>query len=100
MSVPGHGARIGQERIELVEGPGAALGLHGGRVVEAACDASAADHAVKIGADLWALALAEVVAGAALLGDLSPFSTRRWPAASRSARPAPGRPPLRPPLPA
>ena len=59
-----------------------------GRIVEPGCEPrSRADDAVEIRADAVRLALAEGVAGGALLGrGLALLDRRRWPAASRSAR--------------
>ena len=71
----GHGgagdiaARVGQELVELVIGPAAALGLHRrGEVEAAAFPALAADDVPEIGPDSVRAALGEGVAGFALLG--------------------------------
>src|SRR5262249_3900675 len=62
-------ARIGQEGVEVVHGPLAALALHGGRIVEAGNrGAVASHHAVKVGSHAIRLALVEGMAGLALLG--------------------------------
>ena len=87
-------ARIGKELIELVQGPLAALGLHGGRIVEARLRrAGPADDAPEIGPDPVRAALFEGVAGLALiLAVVWPLSAlERRPAALRSAAPAPAR---------
>src|SRR6202012_2075515 len=61
--------RVVDELVEVVIGPGAALGLHRGREVEAAAFALlVADDAVEVRADAIRAALLEGVAGAALLG--------------------------------
>src|SRR6516165_11511378 len=62
-------ARIGDELVELVDGPIAALRLHRGGIVEARLRRlSTADHAIEVGADQVAPALGEGVAGRAFLG--------------------------------
>src|SRR6185437_9500670 len=71
----GHGgsrnitARIGEEFVELLEGPLAALRFHRGREVEAAAlPAILADDTIKIGPDAVGTALLKGVAGLTLLG--------------------------------
>ena len=68
--VPGDVAlRVRQEVVELVVGPGAALLLQRGRVLEARLvGALAVDDAPEMRADLVRAALLEAVAGGALLG--------------------------------
>ena len=70
MFVPGIIAlRIGDELVEVVDGPVAAHCLHRGRIVEAGLGRlRAADHAPEIGTDQVAAALVEGVAGRAFLG--------------------------------
>src|SRR5882672_5664870 len=61
--------RVGQELVELVEGPVAALGLQRGRVVEAGHGRlRPTDDVPEIGAHLVGTALLEAVAGDAGLG--------------------------------
>ncbi len=61
--------RAGDEAVEVLVGPVAALGLHGVGIGEAGFAAlGAADDAVKVGPDLRARALFEIVAGRADLG--------------------------------
>src|SRR3954454_9825553 len=62
--------RIGDELVEIVERPGAALGLHGGREVEAvaALTPCLTDDAIEVRTDTVRAALLEGVASAALLG--------------------------------
>src|SRR5580692_2874736 len=60
---------IGDELIEVLVGPGAALGLHRGREIEpASLTLLVADDAVQIRAHAVRAVLLEGVAGAALLG--------------------------------
>src|ERR1700730_15143770 len=61
------GLRIGQELVQIVIGPGAALGLHAGREVEAtpALALLVADNAVEVGTDAVRTILLEGVAGGA-----------------------------------
>src|SRR6185437_3559058 len=62
-------ARIGEELVELVPGPGAALRLHGSRIIEPRlCIALPADDAPQVGTDLVRAALLERMAGEADLG--------------------------------
>src|SRR5579864_5021582 len=67
---PGHESlRAGQELVEVLIGPGAALALHAGGEVEAAALALVvADDAPEIRTDPVRLALRKGVAGLALLG--------------------------------
>ena len=59
----------GDELAEVVIGPGAALGLHGGREIEPACRAfRLVEDAVEIRADAVGATLFEGVAGGAFLG--------------------------------
>ncbi len=96
-------ARVLQKLVEFVEGPGAALGLHRRREVEAAAAGAAlvADDVVEVRADAVRAALLEGVAGGALLGGSGAlFQPRRWPAAFRSVATArPDRPFRQPRLP-
>src|ERR1700694_1757984 len=58
--------RIGDELVEILVGPGAALGLHGGREIEPASLAfMVSDDPVKIRTDAVGAALLEGVAGRA-----------------------------------
>src|SRR5580704_5337848 len=59
--------RIGQELVQIVIGPGAALGLHGCREVEAAAAFAllVADDAIEVGTDAVRTILLEGVAGGA-----------------------------------
>src|SRR5947208_1450250 len=60
---------VGDELVEIVKGPGAALAFHGSREVEtAALAALLVDDAVEVRADAVGAALFEGVAGGALLG--------------------------------
>src|ERR1700687_1743982 len=59
--------RIGDELVEVLVGPGAALGLHGGREIDPAILAfMVSDDPVKIRTDAVGAALLEGVAGGAL----------------------------------
>src|SRR3954453_10273949 len=62
--------RIGDELVEVVEGPGAALALHGCREIKAAASLATVvvDDAIEIWADAVRTTLLEGVAGGALLG--------------------------------
>src|SRR6202012_678828 len=66
--------RLGQELVEVVIGPGAALGLHASREIEAAAAFTllVADDAVEIRTDMVGAVLLEGVAGQAdLRGSLA-----------------------------
>ena len=63
------GLRTGEEMVEILEGPVAALGLHAVGIAKARDRAlGTIDDAEKIGTDLGAGALLEIVAGLAGLG--------------------------------
>src|SRR6202012_641888 len=62
--------RIGQELVQVVIGPGATLGLHGSREVEATAALAllVADDAVEVGTDAVRTVLFESMTGGANLG--------------------------------
>src|SRR6476661_4633587 len=69
--------RVGDELAEVVVGPGAALGLHGGGEIESASLAlMVADDAIEVRTDAVRTALLKGVAGGAFLGRRSALLDR------------------------